>query len=142
MFVDSNIFLHAFLIPRRPLTEEEQHVKEEAKAVVKRVEEGEGVATTTVHLSEVINIIESGLGLKKSLGFLAWVITCKNIKVYPVATEDYETALPLAEEKNISANDALAYFSMKTHGLKEIYSTDKHFEKLEDVVRLTKKPLK
>jgi len=137
-FVDSNVFLHALLTPRRPLRKEEQNVKDEAKAIVRRIEGGEEVATTTVHLSEVVDIIETGLGLEKSLGFLAWVITSENITVYSVAAEDYEGAVPLAKDNNISANDALAHLSMKTHELREIYSFDKHFEKLEDVERLPK----
>lgn len=135
-FVDSNVFLHAFLIPRRMLMKEEQKVKDEAKAIVKRIEEGEEAATTTAHLSEVVNIIETGLGLQKSLGFLAWTITRENIKVYPVAAEDYESAMPLAKDNSISANDALAYLSMKTHELREIYSFDKHFDQLKDIIRL------
>jgi hypothetical protein len=135
-FIDSNVFLHAFLLPRRILARREQRVKDEAKAIVKRIEEGEEVATTTVHLSEVANIIEAGLSLQKSLGFLAWAITCENVKVYPVAMEDYEGAVMLAKNKNISANDALAYLSMKAHRLREIYSFDKHFDQLKGIVRL------
>lgn len=135
-FIDSNIFLHAFLTPRRELTKEEQRVKDESKAIVKRVEDGEEVAMTTVHLSEVVNIVESGLGLQKSLGFLAWVIAKDNIKVYPTAIEDYETALPTARDKEISANDAIAYLSMKAQGLMEIYSSDKHFNQFKDIIKL------
>jgi len=135
-FVDSNIFLHAFLTPRRKLTKEEQRVKDEAKAIVERIEGDEEVAMTTAHLSEVLNVIETGLGLEKSLGFLAWVITKDNIQVYPVAIEQYETAMPIAKDNRISANDALAYGIMKTHGLTEIYSFDKHFNQLRDIIRL------
>lgn len=134
--MDSNVFLHAFLIPRRKLTKEEQSIKDEAKAIVKRIEGGEEVATTTVHVSEVVNIIETGLSLQKSLGFLTWVMTSANIKVCSVRAEDYETALPIAKDSNVSANDAVAYLSMKNHNLREIYSFDKHFDKLEGVTRL------
>lgn len=135
-FVDSNIFLHAFLTPRRKLTKEEQEVKDDAKAIVERIEGDEEVAMTTAHLSEVVNIIETGLGLEKSLGFLAWVITKDNIQVYPVAIEQYETAMPIAKENRISANDALAYAIMQIHGLKEIYSFDRHFNQLRGIIRL------
>lgn len=135
-FVDSNVFLHAILIPRRPLTKSERNIKDEAKSIVKRIEEGQEVATTTIHLSEVVNIIETGRNLEKSLGFLAWVIGSRNIKVYPVTVRDYESALPLAKDNNISANDAIAYLSMKTNRLGEIYSFDKHFEELKDIVKL------
>lgn len=135
-FVDSNIFLHAFLVPRRELSKEEQRVKDESKAIVKRIEDGEEVAMTTVHLSEVVNIVEYGLGLQRSLGFLAWVITTDNIEIYPTAMEDYEASLPAARENDISANDALAYLSMKAHRLTEIYSFDKHFNQLKDIMKL------
>lgn len=135
-FVDSNVFLHAFLIPRRKLTKEEQGVKDEAKAIVKGIEEEEEVAMTTAHLSEIVNVIETGLGLRKSLGFLTWVMTKENIQVYSVAMEHYEAAMPLAKDNGISANDALAYLSMKAHGLREIYSYDRHFDQLKDVTRL------
>ena len=134
--MDSNVFLHAFLIPRRKLTKEEQRVKDEAKAIVNRIEKDEEVAMSTAHLSEVVNIIEAGLGLQKSLGFLAWVITKENVEVYPVTMEHYETAMPVAKENEISANDALAYLFMKAHGLSEIYSFDKHFDRLKDIVKL------
>ncbi|MEM3517135.1 MAG: type II toxin-antitoxin system VapC family toxin [Candidatus Bathyarchaeia archaeon] len=140
-FIDSNIFLHAFLIPRRELRENEQKVKDEAKLIIKRVEEGEEeVATTIAHLSEIVNIIEAGLSLQKSLGFLGWIITSKNIKVYSISIEDYESAMLLAKDKSISANDALAYLIMKAYGIKEIYSFDKHFEQFKDVIRLPKMP--
>jgi predicted nucleic acid-binding protein len=135
-FVDSNVFLHAFLRPRRPLTEREQLVKDEAKSIVKRLEEGEEVATTTVHLSEVVNIVETGLGLERSLGFLSWVVSSGNMRVYPVSVEDYEAAVPVAKERGISANDALAYAVMRKEGIEEIYSFDRHFDGLGDIMKV------
>jgi len=105
---------------------------------VKRIEGGEEVAMTTSHLSEVVNMIETSLGLEKSLGFLAWVVTMNNIEVYSVGLSHYETSLSLAKENGMSANDALAYLFMRSYGLKEIYSFDKHFDGLKDVVKLSK----
>jgi predicted nucleic acid-binding protein len=135
-FVDSNVFLHAFLRPRRTLTEREQLVKDEAKSIVKRLEEGEEAATTTVHLSEVVNILETGLGLERSLGFLSWVVSSGNMRVYPVSVEDYEAAVPVAKERGISANDALAYAVMRKEGIEEIYSFDRHFDGLGDIMKV------
>jgi predicted nucleic acid-binding protein len=136
--VDSNIFLHSFLKPRRKLREKELEIKKEAQAIVKRIEGGEEVAMTTSHLSEVVNVIETSLGLEKSLGFLAWVVTMNNIEVYSVGLGHYETSLSLARENRMSANDALAYLFMKSYGLKEIYSFDKHFDGLKEIVKLPK----
>jgi len=135
-FVDSNVFLHAFLRPRRELTPRERATKERAKEIVERIEAGEEVATTTVHISEVINIVESGLGLQESLGLLAWAVSRTNISVYPTSPGDYEAALPVAKERGVSANDALAYTLMRQHGIGEVYSFDSHFNQLTEVTRL------
>jgi len=135
-FVDSNVFLHALLTPRRKLNEEEKKTKEASKKIVERIEEGEEVSMTAVHLSEVVNIIESGIGLRKSLGFLAWAITTENIQIYPTTRENYETSLSTASEKGISINDAIAYTSMMENNIAEIYSFDKHFNQLVDIKRV------
>jgi len=138
-FVDSNVFLHAFLRPRRKLTSKELRIKEEAKAILKRIESGEEeVALSTAHLSEIVNIVEAGLGIEKSLGFLAWVLTMDNIEVYSVGLGHYEKCLPVAKENLVSVNDALAYLFMRSYGLKEIYSFDGHFDRFRDIVRLPK----
>ena len=135
-FVDSNVFLHAFLRPRRELTQREQATKESAKEIVERIEEGETVATSTVHISEIVNLVESGLGLQESLGFLAWAVSRPNVSVYPTAPGDYEAALPVAKDRGVSANDALAYILMRQHGIDEIYTFDSHFNQLTEVTRL------
>ncbi len=93
------------------------------------------MAMSTVHLSEVVNIIESGLGLQESLGFLAWAISRASIDVYPTDVGDYGSVLSVARERGVSANDALAYLLMKERGLDEIYSFDRHFDQL-DVTRI------
>lgn len=137
-FVDSNIFLHALLLPRRKLTRKEEGIKEQAKSIVRGLEAGEDVTTTVVHLSEVVNIIETALGLEKSLGFLAWAIASENVAILPVTLGDYESVLPLAGGSNTSANDALACLSMRRHEIREIYSFDKHFDRFKGIVRLPK----
>jgi len=116
-FVDSNVFLHALLRPRRELTEEELRVKESAKGIITGIEGGEKVA-------------------RRSLGLLAWTITTPNLKVYPTSLRDYEGALIVAREENVSINDALAYQLMRGHGLDEVYSFDKHFDRLRGITRL------
>jgi predicted nucleic acid-binding protein len=136
-FVDSNVFLHAFLIPRRELTRKEKTAKEEARSIVEALEAGEEAAMTAAHLSEVVNIIESGLGLRESLGFLSWAAASGNLNIFPVGREDYEEALPVAKEAEVSANDALAWVAMRRLGLTEIYSFDRHLDRLEGIRRLT-----
>lgn len=135
-FVDSNVFLHAYLRPKRELKPKEKAVKRKAVDVVERLKKGEEAATSTCHLSEVLNILEAGLGLRESLGFLAWVLTGESFKVLEVGRDDYEASLSVAQDQGVSANDALAYMLMTRQGLKEIYSFDKHFDQFNEIRRL------
>lgn len=135
-FLDSSVFIHAYLKPRRSLTQEEEVVKEAAKAIISRVERGEPVATTVVHVSEIANIVESRLGLSESLGLVAAFLGMGNIKIMEVSRDDYEAAISISESNGVSLNDAIAYLKMKGENIKTIYSFDKHFRNFRDIVVL------
>ena len=137
-FIDANIFGHAFLKLSRKTTPAELALKESAKGIVKSLEAGEEMATTTVHLSEVLNILEDRLGIEDSTAFLAWAIAAPSLTILPVGLEDYESALNTAKEKRVGINDSLAYHFMLRNGFSEIYSMDKHYDRLNGVTRLTK----
>jgi hypothetical protein len=129
-FVDANIFIYSILKPKRKLTEPEHKMKEEAKRIFRRINEGEEVVISTSHISEIANVLEDAVNLTFSLGFSKDLLLKPNIEVEPVDSERYIAALFLAEEKGVSANDALAYEIMKEKGITKIYSFDKHFDNL------------
>lgn len=104
--------------------------------IVKSLKQGEEAAMSTCHLSEVLNILEAGLGLPESLGFLAWALAGGEMKILGVGRDEYETSLSLTQEHEVSANDALAYALMTREGIREIYSFDKHFGGFKDIKRL------
>ncbi len=60
-FVDSNVFVHAVLKPRRRLEGHEAEIKEAAKRILLRLEDGEDASTTVVHLSEVANLLDCSI---------------------------------------------------------------------------------
>ncbi|QDA31455.1 type II toxin-antitoxin system VapC family toxin [Thermococcus indicus] len=130
-FIDANVFIYAFLKPRKEPPENVRLIKENAKRILARISEGEGVATTVVHLSEVANVIESRGGKRKAAEVLLAILTSENIEVLPVSTGDYLKAALVAEERNLGVNDALAYIKMKGLGIEEIYTFDRDFEKLD-----------
>ncbi|WP_457742519.1 type II toxin-antitoxin system VapC family toxin [Thermococcus sp.] len=135
-FVDANVFIYAFLKPRKEPPENVKKIKERAKAILGRISEGERVATTVVHLSEVANVIESRGGKEKAVEVVLAVLTSENIEVLPVSAGDYLKATLVAEERNLGVNDALAYVKMKEFGIDEIYTFERDFEKLN--VRILK----
>ena len=137
-FLDSSVFLHAYLKPRRPLTEREMAVKAAAQEVLRRVEEGEPVFTTVVHLSEVANVVESRVGLQASLGLVARLLSLESVEVLPVSRDDYEEALSVAQRFSVSLNDAVAYVKMLEIGASEVYTFDRHFTNLPGVSVLPK----
>lgn len=134
-FIDANIFLYAVIKPKNSISPKVLERKERAKEILMRVQEGEEVVTTVVHLSEVANILEAKTNLNTAVEFLEELLTAENVKVLPVSTEDYLKAVLLAREKGVSVNDALAYIKMKELGIKEIYTFNRHFEKLDVVMK-------
>ncbi|MEM2618166.1 MAG: type II toxin-antitoxin system VapC family toxin [Candidatus Hadarchaeales archaeon] len=130
-FIDASVFLHAFLKPKRPLEPHEQKIKEAARSILRRVEEGERVLTTVVHLSEVVNILEDFLPLEEAHKLESAILILKSIRVAEVSKKLYLAALSVAGESKIGLNDALAWVVMQRRGISEIYSFDKGFDRLK-----------
>ena len=122
--------------PRRELIPAEAQMKESAKQIIRSLETGEEMASTTVHISEVLNILEDNLGVKQSMAFLSWAIAAKNLIVFPASIVDYESALNITRETLIGLNDSLAIHIMRREGISEIYSMDRHFDRFEDIIRI------
>ena len=133
-FIDANVFVYAVLKPRRSLTEKERILKERAKGILSRVDEGERVLTTVVHLSEVANVLEDVAGAAFAARFIQDLLAKENVVVEPVSAGDYLESAVLAEERGVSVNDALAYLVMVRRGVREVYTFDRHFERLDVVV--------
>ena len=129
-FIDANIFIYAVLKPKRELNKKELEIKNASKEIFKRVNAGEEVITTVVHLSEVANVLEDVANLSHAISFLKDILLKRNVIVEEVNNKDYMESVLLAEEKRVSINDALAYLLMKREGIEDIYTSDKHFENL------------
>ncbi|MBO3769803.1 MAG: type II toxin-antitoxin system VapC family toxin [Thermoproteota archaeon] len=135
-FLDSSVFLHAYLKPKRRLRNVEKEIKRRALTIIENVEKGEEVITSTVHLSEVLNIIEARLGLEKAIQFLEDILAMENIRIEGVERRDYEEALVIASRYKVSPNDAVACVISRKNNISEIYSFDKHFDNFTFIKRL------
>ncbi len=136
-FVDANVFVYAFLKPKRKLQPHEESIKDAAKKIVTRINEGEEAVTSVVHFSELCNVLEDYLPIEEALTLEKGLLFLDNISVKEVSEEDYLKALAIAEDQQIGANDALAYVLMKEAGLQRIYSFDKDFDEFKDIHRIT-----
>jgi len=135
-FVDASAFVHAFLKPKRELKPHEIKIKESAKKIVKRINDGEEVGITVVQIAEIANLLESYLPLNEALKVEEFLLLAGNVRVFDVTKKDCLKALKISKERNVGLCDAIAYVIMMKNGINEIYSFDSDFDKL-NVKRVT-----
>jgi predicted nucleic acid-binding protein len=128
--------VYALLTPTRKLQPHETGIKEAAKKIVERINQGENICCSVVHFSELCNILEYYLPLKEALTLEKGLLLRKNIHVCDVSHDDYVNAVTIAEQYAVGLNDALAYMIMKKEETDRIYSFDKHFDCFPDINRV------
>ena len=84
-FIDASVFLYAFLRPRRALPPEIAKLRECAKRIIYRIERGEKVVTTVIHVSEVANILEARLPIDRAIEYVASILGSESIRVLEVS---------------------------------------------------------
>lgn len=136
-FVDASVFVHAFIRPRRELKPHEERIKRSAKQIVKRIDAGEEIAISTVHLSEVANILEDYMPLKSALEIVASLISKPSIMLLNVMGKDCIKALLVAQTDVIGFSDAIAYVLMSERKIQEIYSFDRDFDNIKSIKRIS-----
>jgi hypothetical protein len=126
-FIDANVFIYAVLKPKAVLPDTIIKKKNAAKEIFLRVNTGEPVMTTTVHLSEVANVLEDAAGMAFACDLLSALLMKSSLRVEQVTADDYRESIRLAQKISISVNDALALIIMERKGIDEIYTFDRHF---------------
>ncbi len=135
-FVDASVFLYTYLRPRRIVPRDIADKKLAARAIVRRINEGENASTSLTHVSEVSNILEAALPIVEAQGVLRELIHAPSITMLEPKKADYVSAVEMAEDLEVGLNDALAYLVMKESGIQEIYSFDSHFDRFKDIRRI------
>ena len=136
-FVDSNVFIYAFLKPKRKLQAHEEALKLAAKKIVTKINEGAETLTSVVHFSQICNILEDYLTIQEANTIEKGLLLRDNLTITEVSEKHYLKALAVAEDQQIGANDALAYVLMKETGITKICSFDKDFDVFKDIKRIT-----
>lgn len=138
-FLDANVFIYAYYKPKRQLTQKEKQMKDHAKRIISEISQGkEEVITTVVHLSEVVNILKHGMPLEQLTNIVLGLLMLDNVKIRGVSREAYFAATELGDDLKLDPNDALAIDIMRLGNIKEIYSFDEDFDKIEGISRLPK----
>lgn len=136
-FLDANIFIYAYYKPKKQLTQKEKQMKEHAKKIINSVsQEKEEVLLTVVHVSEIVNILKHGMPIDQLTALIRGLFMLDNVRIMDVTRGAYFAAAELGDDLKLEANDALAIDIMRQNGIKEIYSFDEDFDKIEDITRL------
>ena len=136
-FVDASVFVHAFLKPRRQLSPGERGIKARAKGIVSRVNAGENVLTSVVHVAEVANILEDYISGEEARAVEEAILFKDSIVAAPVSRETCFAALQGAREMRVGLSDAVAYTVMKASGIDEVYSFDRDFDRMGELRRIS-----
>jgi predicted nucleic acid-binding protein len=136
-FLDANVFIYAYYKPKKQLTSKEKQMKEHAKTIISSVsQEKEEVLLTVVHVSEIVSILKHSMPLDQLTAIIRGLFMLDNVRIMDVTREAYFAATEIGDDLKLEANDALAIDVMKQNGIKEIYSFDEDFDKIEDIIRL------
>ena len=136
--VDASVFVHAFLKPKRKLQLHEERIKEGAKSIVRRINDGERVAMTVVQLAEVANLLEAHLPRELAAQVEEFLVRAPNVSLLAVDGEACSKALDISAEYGVGLSDAIAYVIMRAEGLTEVYSFDRDFDRLPGIRRVTR----
>ena len=136
-FVDASVFVHAYLRPTRELKPHEVAVKKNARTIVTRIHRGESVVLSTVHLSEVANLLEDWMPLEDAQAVERSLCMRESIDILPVDKRDLLEALAIGAETGLGTTDALAILLMQRLGLPEIYSFDRDFDRQKGIRRIS-----
>lgn len=127
--IDANVIL-------RFLTRDQPKQAERCKALFTRLETGEETAyLPEVAVSEVVWTLKSFYKwpAQRIRRFVGQVVTLKGVRLQ--ARGKLLQALALFAEKNIDFSDALIAAEMLIRGYTEIYSYDRHFDRVSGVKR-------
>ena len=136
-FVDASVFVHAYLRPRRELKAHERTIKANARRIVARINDGEEVVTSTIHVSEIANVLEGWMPLAHAMAVQQGLCTRDSVRILPTAKDDLLEALAISSEAGLGLSDALAIALMREEELREVYSFDRDFDHLPDVQRVS-----
>ena len=137
-FIDTSVFVHAYLKPKRALSVEEIRLKQDAKLIVSRLNQGEQVLTSVLHLSEIANVMEDYLPRVEALEIEKALFLRQEIEIESLDRVVCSEALFLAEKQGLGFTDAVACVLMKRKGLTEIYSFDHDFDRVDGIKRIRK----
>ena len=129
VFIDANIFLEIFL----------KDVKsEECKIFLKSAQEQNKLLFTSDYLIYSCFIgIENNLdGTEALKNAILFFNSTANLKILKPSFDDFYSAVEIMENSKLDFDDSLVVACMKSYGIKELASLDRHFDKVKGIERV------
>lgn len=127
-FVDTNVFIYV-------LTEDPRFF-EISKRILGRIEDGEEAVTSTLVVDEVCVFLEMHGRFREIPLALSSIRSYVSMNVVSFAFEDMAKASKLVEQYRMDWHDCLNVVLMKKYGVEEVYSNDRHFDRVEGIRRI------
>jgi predicted nucleic acid-binding protein len=103
-----------------------------------RINRGERVGLTVVQLVEIANVLEIYMPMEAAYHVEKFLLYAPHVEIHQVDRETCIEAFKIAEERKVGLSDAIAYIVMLREGVREIYSFDVDFDRLDGIKRITK----
>ena len=129
IFIDANIFLEIFLKDSK---------SEECKAFLKSLQEKNMQALTTDFIMyscilQVQSKLKDTGSIKNAVIFFN---NCFNLKIIMPTIDDIFDAVEAIEKEKLDFDDSLVVACMKSNGITELASLDRHFDKVRGIKRI------
>jgi predicted nucleic acid-binding protein len=128
-FVDANVFIYVLVKSPR-----EDYLI--SKNILKRIEEGEETMTSIAIIQEVLDWLEYNNRREDIEKFLTALNSYVAMRKAEVLWTDMLDAISDMEKYNLDFVDALTLQAMKRSNVREIYTNDKDFDRVEWIRRV------
>ena len=145
IYLDANIFIYAYFKPKEGavLSDKIKWCKEEAKKIVESINgEKNHYCISLIQLSEVVNLLKTAMSWEDLQKFIMGLFSNSSIEIMEITKMIYINAVNKMVDYNMDANDISALLLMKEKNIKKIYTFDRHFENIPDIICLPQIPNK
>jgi len=145
IYLDANLFIYAYYKSKKGknLTPKIQWMKEEAKKIILKIDKHDGeFCISIIQLAEIVNLLKQAMSWEALRQFLLGIISNNSIEIIEVSNLMYINSIDKITKYNMDSNDISAYLIMKEKGVNQIFTFDKHFQKLKDIRCLPQFPKK
>ncbi|MBS3097022.1 type II toxin-antitoxin system VapC family toxin [Candidatus Woesearchaeota archaeon] len=129
VFIDANIFLEIFL---------ENEKADNCEFYLKSSAGKNQTITTTdfiIH-SCLLTILRKTNSLELARNALVFFSNLYQLKIIVPSIDDLSNALDLMGQRNLDLDDSLVVACMNGHGITELASLDRHFDKVKGIKRI------